>query len=70
MPSLICRAIEAHGISLEDARRLIFFRLAADQDQFLTIAKFRAIRKLWARIEGGVRACSSRACVVAKPPGA
>ena len=33
------------------ARRLIFFRLAADQDQFLTIAKFRALRKLWARIE-------------------
>jgi methylmalonyl-CoA mutase len=45
------RALEAHGMSLADARRLIFFRLAADQDQFLTIAKFRAIRKLWARVE-------------------
>ena len=45
------RALEAQGMSLDDARRLIFFRLAADQDQFLTIAKFRAIRKLWARIE-------------------
>ena len=43
-------------MSLEDARRLIFFRLAADQDQFLTIAKFRAIRNLWARVEAGVRA--------------
>jgi methylmalonyl-CoA mutase len=30
---------------------MIFFRLAADADQFLTIAKFRALRKLWARIE-------------------
>jgi methylmalonyl-CoA mutase len=45
------RAIEAHGISLDDARSHVFFRLAADQDQFLTIAKFRALRKLWARIE-------------------
>ncbi len=38
-------------MSLDDARSSIFFRLAADQDQFLTTAKFRAIRKLWARIE-------------------
>jgi methylmalonyl-CoA mutase len=45
------RAMEAGGISLDDARSHIFFRLAADQDQFLTIAKFRALRKLWARIE-------------------
>jgi methylmalonyl-CoA mutase len=58
------RALEAHGISLEDARRLIFFRLAADQDQFLTIAKFRAIRKLWARIEEACGLAPSRACVV------
>ena len=50
------RALEAHGMSLEEARRLIFFRLAADQDQFVTIAKFRAIRKLWARVGRGVRA--------------
>ncbi len=58
------RALEAHGISLEDARCLIFFRLAADQDQFLTIAKFRAIRKLWARIEEACGLAPSRACVV------
>jgi methylmalonyl-CoA mutase len=45
------RALEQGGIALEDARSLIYFRLAADQDQFLTIAKFRAIRKLWARTE-------------------
>jgi methylmalonyl-CoA mutase len=45
------RALEAHGIPLADARNYIFFRLAADQDQFLTTAKFRAIRKLWARVE-------------------
>ena len=45
------RALEAAGIALDDARRMIFFRLAADADQFLTIAKFRALRTLWARIE-------------------
>jgi methylmalonyl-CoA mutase len=45
------RALEAHGIALDTARHLIQLRLAADADQFLTIAKFRAARKLWARIE-------------------
>ena len=30
---------------------MIYFRLSADADQFLTIAKFRALRKLWARVE-------------------
>ena len=45
------RALEAGGIKLDDARRMIFFRMAADADQFLTIAKFRALRKLWARVE-------------------
>ena len=45
------RALEQSGIALDDARRFIYFRLAADQDQFLTIAKFRAVRKLWARVE-------------------
>jgi methylmalonyl-CoA mutase len=30
---------------------MIYFRLAADADQFLTIAKFRALRKLFARVE-------------------
>jgi methylmalonyl-CoA mutase len=45
------RALEAAGVALDAARRMIYFRLAADADQFLTIAKFRAIRKLWARVE-------------------
>jgi methylmalonyl-CoA mutase len=45
------RALEAEGIGLDAARRMIFFRLAADADQFLTIAKFRSLRKLWARVE-------------------
>jgi methylmalonyl-CoA mutase len=45
------RALEAAGVGLDDARRMIFFRLVADSDQFLTMAKFRALRKLWARVE-------------------
>jgi methylmalonyl-CoA mutase len=45
------RTLESGGIALDAARRMIYFRLAADADQFLTIAKFRALRKLWARIE-------------------
>ncbi len=45
------RALEAGGIALEAARDAIYFRLSADADQFLTMAKFRAARKLWARIE-------------------
>jgi methylmalonyl-CoA mutase len=45
------RALESGGLSLEAARAAIYFRLAADADQFLTMAKFRAARKLWARVE-------------------
>jgi methylmalonyl-CoA mutase len=45
------RALEAGGITLDAARSMIYFRLAADADQFLTIAKFRALRMLWARVE-------------------
>jgi methylmalonyl-CoA mutase len=45
------RALESGGIALDRARTAISFRLVADADQFLTIAKFRALRLLWARVE-------------------
>jgi methylmalonyl-CoA mutase len=45
------RALEASGIALDDARGLIYARLVADADQFLTSAKFRSLRLLWARVE-------------------
>lgn len=45
------RALEAEGVTVDAARRMLFFRLSADADQFLTMAKFRALRKLWARVE-------------------
>jgi methylmalonyl-CoA mutase len=47
----VLRALEGTGLALDAARKLIYFRLAADADEFLTIAKFRAMRKLWARVE-------------------
>jgi methylmalonyl-CoA mutase len=45
------RAMEAGGIALDTARTALSFRLVADADQFLTLAKFRALRLLWVRIE-------------------
>ena len=45
------RLMEAAGTSLDAARRSLSFLLPADADQFLTVAKFRALRRLWARVE-------------------
>jgi methylmalonyl-CoA mutase len=45
------RRLEADGASLDEARDEIAFLLAADADEFLTLAKFRALRRLWARVE-------------------
>jgi methylmalonyl-CoA mutase len=45
------RALEASGMTLKAARDAIYFRLTADADQLLTMAKFRAVRKLWARVQ-------------------
>jgi methylmalonyl-CoA mutase len=42
-----------HDAGLEDvaAQAAIAFRLAADADEYMTLAKFRALRLLWARVE-------------------
>jgi methylmalonyl-CoA mutase len=45
------RVLESSGIDLDAARKLISFRLAVDADQFCGIAKLRALRRLWARVE-------------------
>jgi methylmalonyl-CoA mutase len=45
------RAIEQAGVPLEEAQGMVYARLSADADQFLTLAKFRAMRLLWARVE-------------------
>ena len=60
------RALEAGGVALDAARRMLYFRLAADADQFLTIAKFRALRKLWARVENACGLAPTPALVAAE----
>ncbi|RJF74291.1 methylmalonyl-CoA mutase subunit beta [Rhodopseudomonas palustris] len=45
------RALDGAGMPLDQARSMIYARLSSDADQFLTLAKFRALRLLWARVE-------------------
>nr|BFE77690.1 hypothetical protein GCM10020093_002910 [Planobispora longispora] len=44
------RALTDGGLTLEQAFGQLEFRYAATADQFLTIAKLRAARRLWARV--------------------
>jgi methylmalonyl-CoA mutase len=44
------RALGEGGVAVPDALRQISFRFAVDDDQFMTIAKLRAARQLWARV--------------------
>ncbi|MFJ9772443.1 methylmalonyl-CoA mutase subunit beta [Kitasatospora sp. NPDC101157] len=52
------RALTAAGLSVDAALGQLEFRFAADADQFLTIAKFRAARRLWARVAEVSGACA------------
>jgi methylmalonyl-CoA mutase len=60
------RLLEANGFALDDARRRISFILSADDDQFLTIAKLRALRRLWARVEDACGLTPAPAAVAAE----
>jgi methylmalonyl-CoA mutase len=44
------RSLVDAGVDLDDAARLVEFRYAATDEQFPTIAKLRAARRLWARV--------------------
>lgn len=44
------RQLTGAGLGIDDACRQLEFRYAATADQFLTIAKLRAARRLWARV--------------------
>lgn len=44
------RLMTGSGLGARDGLRQISFRIAADDDQFLMIAKFRAARQLWGRV--------------------
>jgi methylmalonyl-CoA mutase len=72
------RVLTESGIAAGAALRQISFRLAADDDQFVTIAKMRSVRQLWARVaevvgdpEGGaaiVHAETSRPMMTQREP--
>src|SRR5919107_2928859 len=57
---LYLRALEAGGHDLAAARDALAFVLVADADEFLTVAKMRALRTLWVRVEA--------ACGIAPKP--
>jgi methylmalonyl-CoA mutase len=44
------RVLEAAGVPPEQAFGLVELRVAATDEQFTTIAKFRAVRRVWARL--------------------
>ncbi|MFZ1410303.1 MAG: methylmalonyl-CoA mutase small subunit [Micropruina sp.] len=44
------RALMAAGFTADEAAAQILFRVSARADQFLTIARLRALRRLWARV--------------------
>jgi methylmalonyl-CoA mutase len=58
------RVLTESGLTVAKALRQISFRLAADDDQFLTIAKVRALRRLWARVAEVLGEPDSGAAVV------
>ena len=60
------RALEQSGLALQAAYDAIYFRLTADADQFLTTAKFRALRKLWARVASATGISAKPAIVTAE----
>lgn len=64
------RALTDAGMSVEAACGQLEFRYAATADQFLTIAKLRAARRLWARVaeaSGAPAAGSQRQHAVSSP---
>ncbi len=44
------RALVDHGLTVDEALDQVSFTLSADVDQFATIARLRAARRLWARV--------------------
>ena len=58
------------GFAIEEASALIDFRYAATDEQFPTIAKFRAARRLWNRVvelSGGSPAGQLQHAVTSRP---
>lgn len=55
----LLRALADAGVDLDTAARQIEFRYAATPDQFLTIAKLRAARRMWQRVTSVAGASAS-----------
>ncbi|WP_185995638.1 methylmalonyl-CoA mutase family protein [Nocardioides campestrisoli] len=64
------RVLTAGGMSVEEAAKVIEFRYAATDEQFPTIAKLRAARRLWARVleASGAEAVAMRQHAVTSRP--
>jgi methylmalonyl-CoA mutase len=58
------RTFASGGLSPAEGLRQISFRFAVDDDQFMTIAKLRAARRLWARVAEVVGAPDAGAATV------
>ena len=61
------RELTEAGLSVEQAVGQLEFRYAATADQFLTIAKLRAARRLWARV---AEVCGAPGGTITKVPAA
>ena len=64
------RQLTAAGIPLDEAVGLLEFRYAATDEQFATIAKLRAARRLWARVvelSGGTVTAQRQHAVTSRP---
>ncbi len=66
------RLLTDAGLTVEQAARQLEFRYAATADQFLTVAKLRAARRLWSRVAevcgaGGTAAAAQVQHVVTSP---
>ncbi len=64
------RTLTGAGFTVDEAAGLVEFRLAATDEQFPTIAKFRAARRLWARMLelSGADDCAMRIHAVTSRP--
>ncbi|MFC5176069.1 methylmalonyl-CoA mutase family protein [Nocardioides taihuensis] len=64
------RELEADGFTVDEAAGLVEFRYAATDEQFPTLAKLRAARRLWARVLelSGAKPVAQRQHVVTSRP--
>jgi methylmalonyl-CoA mutase len=64
------RVLEVAGVPVADAAALVELRLAVTDDQFSSIAKLRAVRRLWARVLelSGARGVEARVHAVTSRP--